>query len=63
MLFALIFICLFLKQDLVNAKEEYDHESLLNKKIASMEHENKALHKINDDMYNTAESTSSLYAN
>ena len=50
-----------LKQDLVNAKEEYEHrESLLNKKIASMEHENKALHKINDYMYNTAESNSSL---
>ena len=52
----------FLKQDLINAKEEYDHrESLLNKKIASMEHENKALHKLNDDMYNTAKSNSSLY--
>ena len=52
----------FLKHDLMNAKEEYeDRESLLNKKMASIEHENKALHKLNDKMYNTAKSNSSLF--
>ena len=41
----------FLKHDLMNAKEEYEHrESLRNKKMASIEHENKALHKLKHQM-------------
>ena len=46
----------------MNTKEEYEHrESLLNKKMASIEHENKALHKLNHQMHNDAESNSSLF--
>ena len=53
----------FLKQDLMNAKEEYEHrESLLNQQISTIKDENKALHKATQQLNKDAEEKLSLIA-
>ena len=53
----------FLKQDLMNAKEEYEHrESLLNQKMSTIQDENKTLHKVTQQMNKDADEKLSLIA-
>ena len=53
----------FLKQDLMNAKEEYEHrESLLNQQISTIKDENKVLHKDTQRLNKDAEAKLSLIA-
>ena len=54
----------YLKQDLMNAKEEYEHrESILNQKMSTIQDENKTLHKVTQKMNKDAKEKLSLIAN